>query len=377
MSTPPDGRPTWVTIDLGAFERNVETLCGSLPEGSRLVAVLKADAYGHGAVELARRCSPARVAMIATSLLEESLELREAGIELPLLVLGPLDEHQVALAAEREITIGIPGPEEAAAACRVARDRDVRAHLKIDSGMGRMGVTEWELPEVVSMLQAAPRLRIEAIYTHLANADDPEDPFTADQIGRFETLVKTLKSAGIEAPLHHVANSAATARGLVRGGDYVRAGLALYGAEPVRGWRLEPLMRWRTAIARIKELPAGHAVGYGSTWRAAVPSRIATLPVGYADGYRRALSNRGEVLVRGRRAPVVGRVSMDLVTIDVTAIPEAGAGDEVILLGRQGGEEIPVEELASKVDTIAYEVFCGVSARVPRLYGGTAEAGSR
>lgn len=382
MSSPSEIRPTWADIDLRAFDRNVDAINASLPRGSRLIAVLKANAYGHGAVALARRCTPDRVAMIATALLEESLALRDAGITLPLLVLGPLKEAQIRIAIERGITIGVPGPEELEAAARVTREREVAIHLKLDSGMGRMGIVESELPRVAEILRAAPRLRIEAIYSHLANAGDPRDPFTDEQLARFRTLVATLRAAGIDAPLHHVANSAAAMRGLVEPGDFVRVGIALFGAEPLDravdgragpsagadSPRLEPLLRWRTEIARLKDLPPGHAIGYGTTFHTRRASRIATLPVGYADGYNRLLSNRGEVLVRGRRAPVVGRVSMDLVTIDVTDIADAATGDEVVLLGRQGNDEIRVEELAAKVDTISYEVFCNISARVPRVH---------
>jgi alanine racemase len=371
MSTAPDAirpdvRPTWAEVDLTAFDRNIDAILARLPEGSRLIAVLKANAYGHGAVALARRCDPARVAMIATSLLEESLELRRAGIEMPLLVLGPLNEAQVREAVENEIRIGIPGPEELAIAGRIARDREVIIHLKLDSGMGRMGLVESELADAVDRIRQAAQLNVEAIYTHFANADDPTDPFTADQIARFRTLVATLDAAGVKAPLHHLANSAATMRSLVVPGEFVRVGLALYGAEAVQ--RLEPLLRWRTAIARLKELPPGHAIGYGTTFITKRPSRIATLPVGYADGYSRGFSNRGEVLVRGMRVPVVGRVSMDLVTIDVTDVEDAKVGDEVVLLGRQGNHEISVEELAAKLGTISYEVLCNVGARVPRIY---------
>jgi alanine racemase len=341
-------RPTWVEIDRGAFAANVDAVASSLPAGSRLIAVLKADAYGHGAVELARVCRPERVAMIATALLEESLALREAGIDLPLLVLGPMDEAAIAAAVEARINPGIPGPEGLAAACRVAKERDVCVHLKLDSGMGRMGVTESELAEVSAMIRGTPRLRVEAIY----------DPFTEAQIEQFDRMIAALRAAGVDAPLHHLANSAATLRHLVRPGDFVRCGIALFTAPQ------KPVMRWRTEIARLKDLPEGHAVGYGTTFHTTRPSRIATLPVGYADGYSRLLSNRGEVLVRGRRVPVVGRVSMDLVTIDVTEVRDAAPGDEVILLG----DEITAEELAAKTDTISYEVFCRVSRRVPRLY---------
>jgi len=369
MSTPPDSqRPTRAEIDLGAFERNVAAIAARLPAGTKLIALLKANAYGHGAVELARRCRPEQVAMIGVALLEEALELRDAGITLPILVLGPLNEQQVRLALERDVTLGVPGPEELELVARIARERDVAIHLKLDSGMGRMGVVESELPRVAELIRSAPRLRVEAIYTHLANAGDVKDPFTSEQIARFETLVETLREAGIDAPRHHVANSAATMRGITPG-DYARVGIALYGAEPLdeNSPRLEPVLRWCTAIGRLKELPPGHAIGYGTTFHTKRASRIATLPVGYADGYRRGLTNRGEVLVRGQRARIVGRVSMDLVTIDVTDIEGAALGDEVVLLGRQGNDEIPVEEFSSKLDTISYEVFCGIGKRVPRV----------
>ena len=363
-------RPTRAEIDSAAFGRNLEAVASRLPQGSRLIAVMKADAYGHGAAELSRQCTPGRVAMIAVVMLEEALELRRAGVTLPILILGPLNEKQIALAADHDLVAGIPGPEALEAAARVARDRDVHVHLKLDSGMGRMGSVESELPRVAEILRGAPRIRVDAIYTHFANSGDPNDPFTNEQSARFDTLLATLASAGIRAPLHHRANSAATMRGLVKPGEFVRAGLALYGAESLDAGtsRLEPVMRWRTEIMRLKELPAGHAVGYGMTFRTKRPSRVATLPVGYADGYNRLLSNQGEVLVRGKRAPVVGRVSMDLVTIDVTDIPSAALGDEVILLGRGEGGEITPEEIARKINTISYEVLCGVSARVPRVY---------
>ncbi|MBV9495434.1 MAG: alanine racemase, partial [Acidobacteria bacterium] len=352
--------------DTRAFAANVETIASTLPDGSRLIAVLKADAYGHGAVELARVCKPERVAMIATALLEESLALRNAGISLPLLVLGPMDDAGIAAALDAQITPGVPGPEELAAACRVAKDRDVAIHLKLDSGMGRMGVTEGELAQVIEQIRSAPRLRIEGIYTHLANADDPGDPFTETQIANYDRMLAELQAAGVDAPRHHFANSAATLRHLVRPGDFARVGIALYGPGPSAP--TESMLRWRTEILRLKQLPAGAPVGYGTTWRASRPSRIATLPVGYADGFSRRNSSNGDVLVRGRRAPIVGRVSMDLVTIDVTDIPDAAYGDEVVLLGTQGEGHISADELAARTGTISFDVFTGIGARVPRVH---------
>ncbi|HEX8170097.1 MAG TPA: alanine racemase [Thermoanaerobaculia bacterium] len=377
MSTPPDWRPTWAEIDLRAYDRNIAAVQARLPEGSRIIAVLKADGYGHGAVQLARRCAANGVAMIATSLLEEALELRRAGIALPLLTIGPLTPTQVRIAVDADIRMGVLGPEQLESVVEVAREREAAIHLKLDSGMGRMGIIEAELPRAIELLRSAPRLRVEAIYTHFANADDAADPFTEQQLARYESMLAALREAGIDAPLHHTSNSSATMRGLVAPGDFCRVGLVLLGADTLGpGSRLEPVMRWRTEIARLKELPAGHAIGYGTTFHTRRVSRIATLPVGYADGYTRRLSNRAEVLVRGRRAPVVGRVSMDMVTIDVTDI-DAAVGDEVVLLGTQGASEIAVAELAAKLDTIPYEVFCKVSARVPRVYPDVAETRSR
>lgn len=362
-------RPTWASIDLDAFSRNIQAIASTLPEGSRLVAVLKADGYGHGAVELAKRCDPREVAMIATALLEESLELRQAGITLPLLVLGPLRGPQIVSALDSGVAIGVVGPEELALAAEVARDRDVTVHLKIDSGMGRMGLVESEMAAAIQLIKSRPRLHVDALYTHFANAGDPDDPFTEEQLATFEQRVAMLRGAGIAPRLHHTSNSAATVRGIVTPGDFVRVGLSLYGGEPLdRGEsRLEPVMCFRTEIARLKTLPPGHAVGYGMTYRTERESRIATLPVGYADGYDRLLSNRGAVLVRGHRVPVVGRVSMDMITIDVTGV-EVAVGDEVVLFGRQGPARITAEEIAGKIGTISYEVFCNVSARVPRVY---------
>jgi len=377
MSTLRELRPTYAEIDLQNFDHNVDLILRLLPEGARLVPVLKADAYGHGAVELAKRLKPEKAAMIAVSLLEEALVLLGAGITLPLFVLGPLTRAQVAIAVDKRIIIGVPGPEELRYACEIARDRDVTIHLKLDSGMGRMGVVESELPPVVKMINDTPRLRVEGIYTHLANADHFDDPMNQIQIAAYDRMVGMLRDRGVDAPRHHFANSDGTITQLVRPGDFARVGIALYAPEPlaIGTGILEPVLRWRTEIMRLKELPAGHAIGYGSTFHTARPSRIATLPVGYADGYDRLLSNNGEVLVRGRRAPVVGRVSMDQVTIDVTDIPDAAVGDEVVLIG----ERLFAEEMARRTQTIGYEVLCRISARVPRLYrdGGAIRIRSR
>jgi alanine racemase len=365
-----DGRPTWASIDLGAFRRNLDATARLLPERSRIIAVLKANAYGHGAAALARECNHDRVAMIGVALLEEALELRAAGIALPLLVFGALTGEQIAAAAEQRIVAGIVGPEELACACDAARERDLAVHLKLDSGMGRMGITAGELPRAIELIRSAPRLRIDAIYTHYANASDPLDPFTETQTETFQRMLVTLRDAGIEAPLHHAANSAATMRGLVAPGDYVRTGIVLYGCAPLDSGqgRLEPVLRWRTETVRLKTLPPGHGIGYGTTFHTARESRIATLPVGYADGYSRRLSNKGFVLIGGRRAPIVGLICMDMTMVDVTDLPPVRVGDPVALIGREDKDAIWADEIAGWTGTIPYEILCAIGPRIPRIY---------
>jgi len=200
-------RPTWADIDSDAFARNCAAVAKRLPAGSSLIAVMKADAYGHGAAELAKRCTPDHVAMIGVILLEEAVELRRAGVSMPILIMGPLKQQQIAIAVDNDMTIGVPGPEELEAAVAVARDRDVHIHLKLDSGMGRMGSTRDELPQVIEMIRSTPRLKLDAIYTHFASSGDPNDRFIDEQTSNFDSLVEQLRSAGITAPRHHRANS--------------------------------------------------------------------------------------------------------------------------------------------------------------------------
>lgn len=378
-------RPTWVEIDLDVWRENLISARGRLPESCGLVPVLKADGYGHGARQLARIAAEEGSPLIAVALLEEALEILPVVGKTPLLVLGPLSRSATREAIRRGIGIGVTGIERLALAVECAGElgKEAVIHLKLDSGMGRMGLTESDLEAVVSLVSSAQGVRVESIYTHFATADEREHEAFGLQQERFARMLSMLRERGVTAPRLHSANSAAIWRGDQREpGDLARAGLLLLGAEVIAGEesRLRPVLRWRTELARVKELAPGEGVGYGHTWRATRASRVGTLPVGYADGYSRALSSRGVVLVRGRRAPVIGRVSMDLVTIDLTELPEVRVGDEVVLLGRQGREEVPVEEIAGLTGTIAYEVFCAISSRVPRVWkrrGHEWEVGSR
>lgn len=365
-------RRTVAAIDLGAFRENVRAIRSPIPASSKLVAVLKADGYGHGASPLARVCESEGVPMLAVAILEEAIALRRDGITSPILVLGPVEAAGVAVAAEHSLALGTPSPESLAAIASWSRTsgREMKVHLHLDSGMNRMGLTATDLPEAIGLLHDHAGVVVEGVFSHYANASDPKDPFNEEQEARFDRMLEVLRDANIPAAAHHLANSAAIVTGRIRAGDWVRAGLSLYGGEPLDYGesRLRPVMRWTTRIERLKDVAAGEIVGYGKTWRAERVSRIATLPVGYADGYSRLLSSNGDVLVRGRRVPIVGRVSMDLTTIDVTELSDAIVGDEVVLLGAQGDEAIRAEELARRIGTIPYEIFTSVSKRVPRLY---------
>lgn len=365
-------RPTFAEIDVAAFRRNVRAARRWLPESSRLIAMLKANAYGHGALELARACMDEDAEMIGVAMLEEALELKGGGVTLPLLILGPLDKDQVHRAVVEQFVIGVVGPDELLLIDEVTRQSgaSARLHLKLDTGMNRMGLKESDLPLVVNLVRTNPLMQVDAIYTHFANASIPGDPLTETQLADFSRLLGVLESHGLTASLHHTSNSAATMRGLVRPGDYARIGLALFGGAPVDGTdeRLEPVMTLRSRVARVKAIRPGEVVGYGATFTARRHTILATVPIGYADGYDRLLSNRGVALVRGQRVPVVGRVSMDLITLDVTDVDVVAVGDPVVLLGRQGNEEVTAEEIAGLTGTISYEVFCAVSSRVPRLF---------
>ncbi len=356
-------------MDRGAFVRNARFLAARLGRGTRMLAVLKADGYGHGAVPLARALKGLPVWGIGVSSVEEGIALRRNGIKGRILVLGslfPFDSFAAAL--QNDLTPTIASWSSAQALARAARkqERVVPLHVKVDTGMGRIGMTPATAAQVIPKIAAEPALRLEGVYTHLAEATSPAR--SREQLALFDRLVRELRSKEIK-PLFHAANSAAGLLLKHGGYDLARPGLALYGAPPAPGIRgLRPVLAWKTRVVFLKTVPKGTAVSYGGTFKAARRSRLATLPVGYADGYRRALSNKGEVLIRGRRCPVAGRVTMDQVVVDVTGVPGADVGDEAVLIGAQGKERITSDQMAAWADTISYEIFCGISARVPRIY---------
>jgi alanine racemase len=366
-------RPTWAEIDLDALSFNLSSIrarVGGLP----LLAVVKADAYGHGAATVAPFLEKAGVGWFGVALPEEGIELRQSGVKAPILLLGGLAPGQADMVLAHDLTPAVFRADqvEALGAAAARRGREARAHLKIDTGVGRLGVPAADVASFAAVLQAAaPRVRLTGAFSHLAVADDPGDPFTSAQIDRFARAIGTLRERGLQPELLHLANSAAILDHPPAWLTMARPGIILYGYRPSPSLSpapLRPVLSLMTRIIYMKEVPPGTPLGYGRTYVTKGPARIASLAIGYDDGLPRLSSNRGQVLVQGRRAPIVGRVSMDLTTIDVSGIPEASLGDQAVILGSQGAERIGADEVADWAGTISWEILCGVGARVPRVY---------
>lgn len=365
-------RPTWVEVDLDALAANVRELV-RLAGGSQLMAVVKADGYGHGAVPVARAALEAGARWLAVACLEEALQIRHQGLTAPVLLLGYLPPEEARAAVEADVSCCVFSDDTARALAQAAArsGRRARVHVKVDTGMGRLGIRPEETVAFVRRLKGIPTLEVEGIFTHLATADEEDLSFARAQLERFAAAVTALEREQMHVPYRHAANSAALLRLPDARFNLVRPGLALYGVPPVPGLPavpLRPVLTWKTRVAQVKVMRAGESAGYGRTWQSQGGETVATLPVGYADGYRRALSNRGEVLVRGRRGRVAGRVSMDQVTVVLPAGVEVAAGEEVVLLGSQGEETVSAWDMARAAETIPYEVLVGIGRRVPRVY---------
>ena len=368
-------RPTRAEIDLSAIATNVRMACGLAGSGRAVMAVVKADAYGHGAVPVARAALAAGATWLGVAMPEEAAVLRAAGIGSRILILGPIAPAQAGLVACHDLDQCVSDPAQAEVLSRVATSagRSLRLHLKVDTGMGRVGVSLREVGPAAARIAALPAVRLAGLMTHFAESDAEDPGFTREQLARFATATDALRAAGVPIPLRHAANSAAL---LCHPGarlDLARPGIMLYGCHPCarRGQTdpgLAPALRFLTVVSHLKDLPAGGSVSYGRTFVAPRDLRIATLPVGYADGLARLLSGQGQVLIGGQRVPIVGRICMDMTMVDVTRVPDVRVGDEAVLIGRQGAEEITVDEIAALTGTISYEVLCRVGARVPRVY---------
>lgn len=370
--TTPSRHSTWVEVDLKVIESNVRSFTALTQ--AQVMAVVKANGYGHGALPVAQAALRGGARWCAVARLSEALELRAGGLECPILLLGLTTPPEMAHAVRSRISMTVWREEQILQAADAARraGAPARLHLKVDTGMSRLGVQPEAALELAKSLSARDGVRFEGLFTHFARADE-RDPATTDrQVERFRAVLHAFREAGLEPALVHAANSAATLKRPDQHYDLVRVGIALYGLHPSPETRLpdqiRPALAWKTQLSHVKLLPTGRGVSYGHVYNTTKEERIGTLPVGYADGFRRVPGN--EVLVRGRRVPVVGRVCMDQCLVQLDQVPEASVGDEVVLIGFQGDERISAEEVAARWGTINYEVVCGIGARVPRISAG-------
>lgn len=368
--------PVWAEVDLSAVAHNVREIRRVVGSSIRVMAIVKADAYGHGAGEVSKTALAGGADWLGVARLAEGIALRKAGLDAPILVLGHTPPEQAAEVAHYELAQTVYTCEMASdlAAAAEREGRKVRVHVKIDTGMGRIGwvADSPAIPEILS-IAGLPGLEIEGIFTHFATADSKNKNYARVQLDRFLAAVEALRKGGLEIPLKHAANSAALLEMPETRLDMVRPGIILYGLLPSGEIdrtliNLRPAMSLKARVAYVKNVPAGFKVSYGCTFISSKPTTIATLPLGYADGYSRLLSSKGEVLIHGRRAPVAGRICMDHLMVDVGHIPGVEIGDEAVLFGRQGDAGIAADEIAVRLGTINYEVVCMVSHRVPRIF---------
>lgn len=369
----PSGRPTVGEVDLGALEFNYRQIRKRIPSGVKLLAVVKADAYGHGAIPVSLRLEKSGVEYLGVAIPEEGVELRRGGVKAPILVLGGIFGAEVDQIFRFRLTPVIFRKDSLKILSREAekRGRRVKVHLKVDTGMGRLGVPLNLWPEFLKEVRRFPRIDIEGILSHFSMTDEERD-FTQDQWRAFQRAVATAQELGISCRYLHMASSATLTAFPAYCAGLVRPGIMLYGSYPSPAFQslvqLKPVMTLKTRIHFLKRVPPGTRISYGGTFTTKRESLVATLPIGYADGYSRHLSNHGEVLIHGKRAPVVGKVCMDFIMVDVTDIPRVSVGDEVILMGKQGREQVTPEEIAEKINSISYEVLCSIGKRVPRVY---------
>lgn len=365
-------RPTWAEIDLSAIEHNYKQVRKLVGKNIHVMAVVKANAYGHGTVEVSRVLEAEKVDYLGVATTDEAVRLRDHGIKTPILVLGSVLPGEVAIAVEKDITLTLCSDDLLDAIRKaVGNGKKLKVHIKIDTGMGRVGIWHEDALDYIKKISTEKGIALEGIYTHFSSAGR-DDFFTNYQIDEFEKLIVSIEKSWIKIPLKHAANSIATVDFKRSHLNLVRPGLVIYGMYPKHTFpkliKLKPALSLKTRIVFIKETPPGRSISYGRTHITQNHTRIATLPIGYADGYGRKLSNKGEVLIHGERAKVVGKVTMDQTMVDVGHIKAAKVGDEVVLIGSQGNDEIRAETLARLADSIAYEVVCGISNRVPRIY---------
>jgi len=368
-------RPVWLEINLDAIAHNVKMIKQIVGESAKIIAIVKANAYGHGAVEVAETILENGVTMLGVGVIDEGIVLRKAGIEAPILVCGLTTDDQLESLVLHNLTATVCNLKAVQTLSRIANENKKRArvHIKIDTGMGRLGIPSEEILDFVKKISQIKNIEIEGIFTHFAATNEENGAYTRRQFEKYKKALLELKRERINIPLRHVANSAAILNSSCLHLEAVRPGIIIYGLFPSpkteRTIQLKPAAEFKTKIVFLKKVPAGKSIGYGRAYTTTKPTQIATLPVGYADGYPWLLSNKGEILIRGQRAPIIGRICMDLCMIDVTHIPGVQIGDEVVLWGKQGSEMISAEEVAQKIGSIVYEVICMVDKeRVPKVF---------
>ena len=374
MPESPQGRPTLCWIDHDALRWNLRQIREKVGANVKILSMVKANAYGHGAAAVAQTLAGAGGDASGVATLEEGVELRRSGIHAPILVLAGAYEEQLAEFFAHSLTPVVHDLTRFERLEKAVRRRSatLNVHLKIDTGMGRLGLVAAESEAWIPELKNLAALRIEGVFSHFSHAESVDGDYTRRQLEIFNRLVARLRGEQLAPPLVHFANSAATITLPAAYFDMVRPGIMLYGVYPSAAMAnqmiLKPVLAWETNILQLKKVPAGASISYGQTFVTKRESMIATLPIGYADGYPRLLSNRGEVLVGGHRAKVAGSVCMDLTMIDVTDIRNVKQGDEVVLLGRQGNAEISADQIAAWANTISYEILTSIGARVPRIH---------
>lgn len=367
-------RPTCAQIDLGAIRRNARRLSALAREkGVELIAVVKADGYGHGAFRVAGAALEGGASSLAVALPEEGIALRQAGINSPILVMGAFIPGTADVYARYDLSVTVTDSLQAKALVGEAKGLGARfgVHLKIDTGMGRLGVLPSHAQELATEVHEADSLKIEGVYSHLATGDEPDLTYAHGQLRTFEEVLLGLYNMGVHPPQRHILNTGGLLQHAPGSTNMARVGLALYGLSPSKHLRdvlsMEPAMTFRTRVNGVKQVPRGTYVSYGRRFRTSASTNLATIPVGYADGMSRLLSGRVSVLIRGERYPVVGSICMDQAVVDIGDAPVA-PGDDVVLFGREGDQCILPDEWADALGTINYEIVCMVSARVPRVY---------
>ncbi|RMH72398.1 MAG: alanine racemase [Cyanobacteria bacterium J007] len=362
----------WVEVNLSAIAHNVRQIRTLLPPNTELMAVIKADAYGHGAVSVARTVLKAGASRLGVATIPEGIELREAGIRSPILVLGATYTPEQLQAMSRwQLEPTLCSPKQALVFAESCRDRPIPVHLKLDTGMSRLGVPWQEAAQFVELVRGLPHLKIASIYSHFATADSPDRAVMDLQHGRFRQAIAQIRELGLELPPLHLANSAATLSDRATHYDLVRVGLAIYGLYPAPhlsgAIALQTALQVKARVTQVKTVAAGTGVSYGHRFVTDRETRLAVVGIGYADGVPRQLSDRMQVLIRGGRVPQVGAITMDQIMLDVTDIPQVDVGDVVTLLGRDGDETISADDWAATLGTISWEILCGFKHRLPRV----------